>query len=380
MANRDGKSGLALNKLREEIRLLQRTNRELNERVVELDCLYQILRSLATTMSLSQTMDAMRSFFVSRFRADRFALFIRDPETGVFLLKSSYRVPKDALPGLELKGAGWTGTLRRRGYLHRTSVGGDDHGLAEIFGVGSSLVVLGLRGADGSEVGLMGIARDEGRRFERRDVALLRKLGAQVGPMVGAMINFERTKELSFTDPLTGVHNRRYFNQVYVREFERAKRYERPMSVLMIDIDHFKVYNDTLGHLAGDSLLRRLAQELSESLRRTDFLARYGGEEFVVLLPETDYERARRVAEKLRRHVESVRFEGEEVQPEGTLTISVGVASYPRHSDDPLELLELSDRSLYAAKAAGRNRVGPAPEELTQHAFPNRSADPEVLR
>jgi diguanylate cyclase (GGDEF)-like protein len=364
MPGASGKAGLSISKLREQIRELRRTNRELNDRVVELDCLYQILRSLTATMSLAQTADALRNFFTSRFQVERFALYLRDEDSGTFVLRNSYRLPRETEGHIRLPLQPWLQSVCSKGYCFRSDALSEDEPLAQLIGPGVSAFVLSLKGLDGRDVGLVALGRGAAERFSRRDAELLRKLGKQIGPMIGAMMHFEKTKELSFTDPLTGVHNRRYFNQVYVREFERARRYSRPLSVLMIDIDHFKIYNDTLGHLAGDALLRRLAQELADNLRRTDYLARYGGEEFAVLLPETDYERACRVAEKLRRQVELTRFDGEEVQPEGKLTISVGAASYPRHADDPLQLLEMADRSLYGAKANGRNQVGPAPEEL----------------
>ncbi len=379
MRVKEGKSVAAVDKLREQVRRLERTNRELNERVLELDCLYQILRSLATTLSLDETTNALRSFFVSRFDVERFALFLKDEDGEAFVLRNSYRLARESSAVATLRVRNELRTLRTKGYVHRLRTHRATDPLTELFGADVSVLLLVLRGSDGSDVGLLGLARRAERGFPRRDVELLRKLSSQVGPMVSSILNFERTKELSFTDPLTGIHNRRHFNQVFVREFERARRYGRTLSVLMIDIDHFKVYNDTLGHLAGDSLLRRLAQELSDSLRRTDFVARYGGEEFVVLLPETDYERARKVAEKLRRHVEATPFEGEEIQPEGKITISVGVATYPRHSEEPLHLLELADRSLYMAKEDGRNRVGPSPEKVPAKPVSAPQKDPRVL-
>jgi diguanylate cyclase (GGDEF)-like protein len=125
----------------------------------------------------------------------------------------------------------------------------------------------------------------------------------------------------------------------------------------MLDIDHFKQLNDGNDHLTGDDALRRLAAGLLKNTRGIDTVARYGGEEFVVLLPRTTRSNARIVAEKLRRFVERSPFEGEEVLPGQTLTVSIGLASCPEDATEPQDLLERADRALYRAKAGGRNRV-----------------------
>ncbi|MDZ7374910.1 MAG: GGDEF domain-containing protein, partial [candidate division KSB1 bacterium] len=208
-------------------------------------------------MNLGQTIDALRGFFVSRFQVERFAFYLRDEDSDHLVLRNSYRLPGEAGAGVRLTVEPWLRKAWTNGSLYVRKVQPEEGPVARLIGGGTSVLLLGLKGVDGKPIGLVALGKRAEQDFSRRDVVLLRKLGSQIGPMVAAMLNFERTKELSFTDPLTGVHNRRYFNQVYVREFERARRYGRPLSVLMIDIDHFKVYNDTLGHLAGDGLLRR---------------------------------------------------------------------------------------------------------------------------
>ena len=137
----------------------------------------------------------------------------------------------------------------------------------------------------------------------------------------------------------------------------RAARYQRPLSVIMLDLDHFKKFNDTHGHLLGDRVLRMAAQVLDENIRKADILARYGGEEFVIILPEIDKAHGRQVAEKLRRAIESATFPKAENQPFGCLTASVGLASFPEDALDGSALLALADQALYEAKARGRNQV-----------------------
>jgi diguanylate cyclase (GGDEF)-like protein len=165
-----------------------------------------------------------------------------------------------------------------------------------------------------------------------------------------------RTRRLASTDGLTEVYNHRTFQERLAQEVARANRYSRPLSLLMIDVDHFKVYNDTYGHPQGDIVLQDLARLLREMSRTSDTIARYGGEEFAVILPETDSVSAQKIGQRLREQVERYPFAGKERMPGGTLTISTGVATHvPGGSKDAL--LHAADAALYMAKREGRNRV-----------------------
>jgi diguanylate cyclase (GGDEF)-like protein/PAS domain S-box-containing protein len=163
---------------------------------------------------------------------------------------------------------------------------------------------------------------------------------------------------LAQQDGLTGLMNRRRFDEVLEEEFRRARRHQWPLSVLMMDADCFKAYNDRYGHLAGDECLRRISRTIEDVLRRPgDRVARYGGEEFVVLLPSTDERAARIMAERMRKAVAALGIEhlGSEYR---MVTVSVGMASLiPFGDDHPTLLIGAADRALYRAKAAGRNRV-----------------------
>jgi diguanylate cyclase (GGDEF)-like protein len=159
-------------------------------------------------------------------------------------------------------------------------------------------------------------------------------------------------EELSRTDPLTGLLNRRALDDEIATRFAHARRYQRPLSVVMLDVDHFKKVNDTFGHPAGDRVLQGVGEVLRRCSRQTDFIARYGGEEFVVLLPETPPLEALQFAEKIRAEVAATPLSPARV------TVSLGVASYPHsYFDTPEELLAAADQALYRAKQEGRNRV-----------------------
>jgi diguanylate cyclase (GGDEF)-like protein len=169
-------------------------------------------------------------------------------------------------------------------------------------------------------------------------------------------IEYAHTKRLADTDGLTGLYNRRSFQERLEQEIDRAIRYNRPLSLIMIDIDHFKMYNDTHGHLHGDSILVEVAHFLRTLSRTSDIVVRYGGEEFSLLLPETDLASAEALGQRLREQVERHTFRGTKPLPGKGLTISVGIASY-MPPDTKEALLEAADMALYRAKREGRNRV-----------------------
>ncbi len=168
-----------------------------------------------------------------------------------------------------------------------------------------------------------------------------------------------KLRDISYIDGLTGVANRLKFEEYFRREWDRAKRTKRPISLLMIDIDFFKNYNDLLGHLEGDACLRRIAQALSRHLRAgMDLVARYGGEEFVVVLPETDLSQAKKVANRIREDILRLNIPHPASKVSDRVTVSIGVASMvPRDNLKKEVLINMADKALYAAKKGGRNRV-----------------------
>jgi two-component system cell cycle response regulator len=161
----------------------------------------------------------------------------------------------------------------------------------------------------------------------------------------------QKLQSLAVTDGLTGLHNHRAFQDYLEEQFQTAMRNKQPLALILMDVDHFKQYNDTYGHQAGDEVLRQVAQILQTNVREGDFVARYGGEEFVVVLPRTDLESAVAVAERLRRAIESAEWS---LRP---VTGSFGVASIRPDMETRQELIEAADQALYQAKKNGRNRV-----------------------
>jgi len=167
----------------------------------------------------------------------------------------------------------------------------------------------------------------------------------------------ESLREMAVTDGLTKLHNYRYFRDYLDQEIRRAARHHFFVSLVMVDIDFFKHYNDQHGHPAGDQVLRLIAKLMRDNIRSIDVAVRYGGEEFVMVLPETSRSQAQVVAEKIRKIVEKHHFPHEEQQPNGDLTVSMGVACFPEDASDGEDLIKKADLRLYIAKGRGRNQV-----------------------
>ena len=190
---------------------------------------------------------------------------------------------------------------------------------------------------------------------EARELSVLRDLYDEKLKEIEQMR--EEAVLLSYTDDLTGIYNHRFFIQQLTLEVERQKRYSTPLSLLMIDVDYFKHYNDTNGHLSGDQALKAISVLIQHAVRQTDIVARYGGEEFSAILINAGNEGAREIAERVRRDVAETHFPNESAQPNGDLTVSIGVATFSPPIATLTDLIREADNALYRAKRAGRNRV-----------------------
>jgi diguanylate cyclase (GGDEF)-like protein len=182
------------------------------------------------------------------------------------------------------------------------------------------------------------------------EARLLRAFAERVALSL-ANINLKiKLQALSSTDPLTGLYNRRRFQELAEREIQRANRTKSHMSLLFMDIDHFKSFNDTFGHETGDSILKAVGDHLKKTFRNTDISARWGGEEFVVLLTDAELGEGLKRADRLREEIEKM-------PAQRPFTISVGVSNFPLHTDNLTTLVVKADDAMYKSKAGGRNRV-----------------------
>ena len=225
-----------------------------------------------------------------------------------------------------------------------------------------SCVLVPLRTANG----VLGVAcmadKSGARAFDESDLLTLRLLADEAAQAIENAQQFRQMRDLAAIDGLTGLANRRQFDIALERELQRARRYERHLTLALFDVDNFKKYNDSCGHQAGDRALATIGALLRSSLREVDVVARYGGEEFAVILPETAARPGGGVSpfpflERLRRRVEETAFPGEEKLPGGRLTISGGIACFPDDANSLESLIREADRALYASKAHGRNVI-----------------------
>jgi diguanylate cyclase (GGDEF)-like protein len=211
------------------------------------------------------------------------------------------------------------------------------------------------------KVGVLNVTdKSGGGTYDEVDLSLLEIIGPQIALALERAEWQERATEfqlMSITDELTGLPNLRYLQERLPEELNRSKRYEYPMSFLMIDIDDFKSYNDKNGHEAGNVALQMTAHCLKDALRSADVALRYGGEEFCILLPQTGLAEARAIADRIRNLVSTTNFPHGKSQPLGRVTISVGVSTFSKHVDTPENIIAAADRALYQAKSLGKDRV-----------------------
>jgi two-component system, cell cycle response regulator len=254
--------------------------------------------------------------------------------------------------------------------------------LASLLPDARNLVIVPLF-AEGHPIGVLALERGGGiGHIHRWAVSMVQQFARHGALALNNAWRLEEVQRMAETDPLTGLANRRVFEKALEREIARASRTGQPVSLLMLDADHFKQYNDRFGHRAGDDLLQSLAHALVEHSRGFDTVARYGGEEFAVILPECSAEEAHAVAERLR-------LVSSAVEGRSPVTLSGGVATFPVHGRDSATLIEAADAALYESKRSGRDRLSlagdargtgmsrprrPLPEQATQplpeHAAP----------
>lgn len=206
-------------------------------------------------------------------------------------------------------------------------------------------------------IGSLQIFSRKPHKFQQEDAQLLWTFALIAENQLSRRCSNDGLLKFAFTDYLTGLRTRGYFEQQLDLEIKRAERKGSHLSLLMLDIDRFKLLNDQCGHHVGDHVLREVASVLQRDMRDFDTLARYGGEEFVIILPETDEQGALRVAQRVRHNVELARFRHNALSPLERVTISIGIAVYGKDTRFKRELIEFADAALYRAKHRGRNQV-----------------------
>lgn len=342
---------------------LSAANAHLSTMVREFALLYEIGQGINATIELDELFDVITAMVRKHLQLNEFAILLMDEHRETLRVRAAYGFPNmDRIHDMVFQmGEGVCGEVARSGrHVYVRDTRRDRrylHYRGEYRAEGSFLSIP-LRYKK-EVLGVINFSRRGVASFTKGDVRLLTLIANQIALAIANARLYTRTRELSVRDDLTGLYNRRHFQHVLQIEWKRAVRFRRSLSVLMIDVDRFKAFNDTFGHLQGDKVLKQLSALLHRRLREVDTVARFGGEEFVVLLPDTDRQGALAVGEKLRQLVEQERFPLPAVTAgaSGTLTISVGIAAYPEDVREMEDLIDHADIALYDAKDAGRNRV-----------------------
>lgn len=329
---------------------LEETNKTLENLVTDLSLLYEIGQKINQTVELEQLYQVISDVLQQHLKLGNFSLMAWDDKNQLLQVRCAFGFDKnpEILAMTFRPGEGIAGEAVKTGKIIYVGEATKDPRFVfrsvEIFGSVLSLPLV----YKGETLGVINFGRDEAGSFSQNDIKMLTLVGNQVALAMANAKLYTKTRELSVRDELTGVYNRRHFAQVMQLEWKRALRFKRELSLLMIDVDYFKRFNDTYGHLEGDKILKHLGTLLNQNLREVDTVARFGGEEFVILLPDTDKRGAIAVAEKLRHLVQ------EQIQG---ITVSVGVANFPDDVHEIDDLIDEADIALYDAKDLGRNQV-----------------------
>ena len=209
---------------------------------------------------------------------------------------------------------------------------------------------------EGEIVGCISLNSEQSNAFDAQDLQFFSVIGYQMAATLKHFQRFSSIKNIALYDTLTGLYNRRYFEERLALEAQKSFYGATALSLVMIDIDHFKKVNDTFGHTEGDKVLREISGLLRTAVRKKDTVARYGGEEFILILPEAGIDESSMIAERVRRLVETTHFEVSSARL--NLTVSLGISNFPNHrARSKEELVKMADQALYEAKREGRNQV-----------------------
>ncbi|MGO9830658.1 MAG: diguanylate cyclase [Myxococcaceae bacterium] len=349
----DARGGLA--RARQQLSVhgeLERANTELSRRLTALSLLYHVSRSLNATLELPELLGRISTLVTERLRIDYFSVLLMNAESR---LEEAASVPPrmTGTRGTFRLGEGAAGRAAESllpVYLPDLAQAPDARPLGPTAGSLLSLPVV----HQGRLLGVLNLQRTATEAFAAEEVELLAAVADQAAMAIQNARLHAETVALSITDALTGLANRRHLFRQLEQEVARAARFRTQVSVVMMDLDHFKDLNDAAGHIAGDSVLRQVAEVLRGQVRRVDVVARYGGEEFCLVLPQVAKADAVEVADKLRRSIAELAFGS---APAGRVTASAGVAHLPTDATTLEGLLEAADAALYASKHRGRNRI-----------------------
>jgi len=325
---------------------------------------YAFLRGIASTLESNKIYESLLAKFSEIMKSERSSLMILNEESNELAVEASMGVfPENTWPVRLTLGESVAGSVLASGAPlvvrdadNDSRIPIDRPGRYKSKSFISYPITLGSR-----KVGVINLTdRTDGVPYEPDDLMMLEMMAPHLALIIDRTEwarKAEAFQQMSLTDPLTGLPNRRYLQDRLFEEVERSKRYNTPLSFMIIDVDRFKSYNDVYGHTNADRVLVTTAQILRNSIRAIDMAARFAGDEFCIVLPETELGDAARIAERLRKAISETEYRTEKGELMGQVTLSIGISSFSASRQSPLAVVETADQALYRAKTRGRNCV-----------------------
>lgn len=356
----------------------EHANALLEKRLNELSLLYEVARSFTSTLELPELLARISAHVAERLSIPQFSIMLLNSD-GTLEVKTAYPPGQGTEQVRFRSNEGACGTaVQTHGAVYIADVASDSSIYVARPGshreTGSLLCVPMIHHEE--VLGVLNFQRPHPDSFTSEEIEVLTAIADQASLAVKNARLHEETVALAITDPLTGIPNRRHLFSRLDMEIARANRFGNQLSVLMVDIDHFKSFNDAAGHRAGDGVLRQVAALMKGMIRKVDTIGRYGGEEFLLILPQVTKVEAIEVAEKLRRAIAANPFEP--ARSASKITVSVGIANLPVDATVQEKLVDCADAALYASKRAGRNQATPYAPGMELH--PGRERPSAVKR
>ena len=337
---------------------LERANEELEIRLAEIFFTHEFFKALTSFTSVEDVCSLIVDGANGILGAEISCVYLFEREDWTFRLRSSQGRPEDSFQTVVPVSKTFLGAAFKDGIVQEADVAVDSEsvGWTRIPDEIRSQAAVTLRTGD-HIIGVMVVASLNYRELTPAEMERLQVIGNQSSLSLQNALLHEELERLSVTDRLTEMYNHGYFQQRLEEEVGRANRFGHHLSLIMLDIDDFKEFNDTYGHPRGDKVLQAVSAIIKENLREIDVAARYGGEEFVIVLPETESEGAAALAERIRDDVASYEFVGGDDIPPVHKSVSVGVSTFPAQANSKPTLIESADQAMYSAKRQGKNKV-----------------------
>jgi len=347
-----------LEKFKKEFDVLNKERRKFKK---ELSILRLIISEINSTLDLDRVLDLIIHKGIQIVEAERGSLMLFDHKKEVLCIKSSVGLSKKTVSAVRIaSGEGIAGWVFKEGKPLLIKEGAKDPRFKKFDKIKEelkSIISVPLK-IKNEVIGVINTDnKREGDVFSADDLQLLSTFANQAAIAIQNAQLHQKVKQQAITDGLTALYNFRYIKDRLEEEVKRAQRFVHPLALIMADVDYFKEYNDTYGHLEGDKVLKILANILRSNVREVDIVGRYGGEEFMVILPEANEKEAQRIAERIRIKAEGYNFKNKKSHPDEKVTLSLGVTSCFQENITSQGLIYKVDQALYRAKRKGRNRV-----------------------